>query len=164
MAEIVLHSLIIQAGMPALRTKMLLLQVSTRYTATIFVLIWRVLRDLDRIARLYPHTTAQHNHNPILPPKGIYRGWECYDGEYRMDLSLRVAVGEAHSNGVPNGGLTQRIKCKKKKKRIKIVPPSVWHRSGLSNGQSRVLFNSTPLSAVLTINRQSHMPSHPIRL
>lgn len=107
MAEIVLRSLIIQAGMPALRTKTLLFQVSARYTATFFVLIWRLLRDLDRIVRQYPHTTAQHNHNPILPPKGIYRGRECYDGESRMELSLRVTVGEAHSNGVPNGGLTQ---------------------------------------------------------
>lgn len=95
MAEIVLCSLIIQAGMPALQTKTLLFQVS----ATFFVLIWKVLRDLGRIVRQCPSTTAQHNHNPILPPKGIYRGRECYDCESRMDLSLRVA----HSNGVPNG-------------------------------------------------------------
>ncbi len=57
--------------------------------------------------RQYPPSTAQHNHNPILPLKGIYRGRECYDGESRMDLSLRVTAGEAHSKGVPNGGLTQ---------------------------------------------------------
>lgn len=36
MAEIVLRSLIIQAGMPALWTKTLLFQVSARYTATLF--------------------------------------------------------------------------------------------------------------------------------
>jgi len=86
MAEIVLCSLIIQAGMPAPRTKPLLFQVSKRYTA-FFFLIWRVLRDLDRIVWQYPHTQAQQNHNPILPAKGIYRGRECYDGESRTDLS-----------------------------------------------------------------------------
>lgn len=66
MAEIVLCSLIIQAGMPEPRTKLLLFQVSERYKATFFVLILKSAERFrqDCVAVSTHNGSAESQSNP----------------------------------------------------------------------------------------------------